>query len=68
MKKVKQVNCNCAAYDFPHRLDSGECKTFYNNEFITDSYKAGIARDFERTEAQAYNREMSIFEQVRGLS
>jgi len=29
-QKRKQVTCNCYAYKFPHRLDSGACRTEYN--------------------------------------
>jgi len=29
--KRKQITCNCEAYKFPHRLDSGKCRELYNN-------------------------------------
>lgn len=32
MNKHKQKTCNCAAYAFPHRLDSGKCRELYNEE------------------------------------
>lgn len=28
--KRKQTTCNCKAYEFPHRLDSGKCRKLYN--------------------------------------
>ena len=28
--KRKQITCNCEAYSFPHRLDSGKCRELYN--------------------------------------
>lgn len=61
---MKTKPCNCDAYDFPHRLDGGDCRKAYNRE---DDDVAEIARDFERTEAQAYNRERSIFD-LRNLT
>jgi hypothetical protein len=30
--KREQVTCRCAAYKFPHRLDSKACKELYNSE------------------------------------
>ena len=59
---TKAKPCNCDAYKFPHRLDSGKCKELYNHSDISEDYKAGMLRDFERSEAQAYNKELSIFE------
>ena len=57
--------CNCKAYGHEHCLDDGLCRTMYNNEDISVDYKAGMLRDFERTEAQGYNNELSIFENMR---
>lgn len=28
--KMKAKPCRCAAYKFPHRLDSGKCRELYN--------------------------------------
>lgn len=33
-KRRNQITCTCQAYDFPHRLDSGQCRRFYNAEPI----------------------------------
>ena len=63
MNKTKP--CKCEAYKFPHRLDSGKCHDFYNNEDISEDYKAGMLRDFEIAEAKAYNNERFIFENMR---
>lgn len=40
--KRKQVNCNCPAYPFVHRLDSGKCKTLYDSgsELTYETYPA----------------------------
>ena len=53
--KVKP--CNCPAYAFPHRLDSGECKALYNSgsDATYEDYRKDIVRDFDRTEARAIN-------------
>ncbi len=59
--KRKQVTCNCPARDYPHRLDEPLCRMLYNAD-ISEDYKAGLLRDFERSESQAYNKELSIFE------
>lgn len=46
---TKHKTCNCSAYSFPHRLDSGECRKLYNaqaqEEAEYDAYFAqrGIA-------------------------
>ena len=29
--KIKVKPCDCSAYKFPHRLDSGKCRELYNN-------------------------------------
>ena len=68
---TKAKPCYCAAYidkngkPWPHRIDSGKCRDFYNNSDISADYKAGMLRDFEKNEALSYNKELSIFEQVR---
>ena len=31
-RTIRKSVCNCAAYEFPHRLDSGKCRTRYNAE------------------------------------
>ena len=51
--KVKP--CNCPAYSWPHRLDGGACKALYNSDVLTEDYRAGIVRDFDKTEARAIN-------------
>lgn len=33
MKKHNQKTCRCKAYPFPHRLDGGKCREFYNNNY-----------------------------------
>lgn len=58
---TKAKPCNCSAYKFPHRIDSGACRELYNHADISEDFKAGMARDFERTEARAYNKELSTF-------
>ena len=52
---TKQVTCYCNAYAFPHRLDSKACKELYNSEVLTEDYRAGVMRDFDRVEANAIN-------------
>lgn len=59
--RKEQITCRCSAYSYPHRIDGGKCHDFYNNDDISDDFKAGMLRDFERNEAQGYNNELSIF-------
>ena len=40
--KRNQITCRCAAYAFPHRLDSKACRELYNStqeatEYVADS-------------------------------
>ena len=64
--KAKQVTCRCDAESYPHRLESTlACRELYNHSDISDDFKAGLLRDFERTEAQAMNSERSIFNNMR---
>ena len=57
---TKAKPCNCGAYKDEHNLDDPKCRMLYNDD-ISDDYKAGMLRDFERTEAQSYNNELSTF-------
>lgn len=60
--KRNEITCYCSAEKYPHRLEStAACRTLYNED-ISDDFKAGMLRDFERNEAQSMNRERSIFE------
>lgn len=59
--KRKQINCNCPAYPFVHRLDSGKCAALYNSgsddTYMTrQQWEYEMLRDFDRTEAQAINK------------
>ena len=54
----KPKPCYCNAYNFPHRLDSKACKELYSAEVLTEDYRAGVMRDFDRVEANAINRGM----------
>lgn len=62
---MPKTKCNCAAYRDEHNLDDPKCRSLYNHEDLTDDPNDDLLRDFEREEAQAYNRELSIFTQVR---
>lgn len=55
--KYVQITCNCPAYKFPHRLDSGECKKLYNSDSEQSyrDFKAEQLQEFDRTEAAAIN-------------
>ena len=55
-KSGKKV-CNCPAYSWPHRLDSGECKILYDSgsKLTYEDYSKEIVRDFDRAEASAIN-------------
>ena len=49
--KPKQVTCKCAAYKFPHRLDSKACRELYNQShdsgYEPDSIKSlGLVSEF----------------------
>ena len=54
---IKVKPCNCPAYAFPHRLDSGKCAALYNSgsDETYQDYRKEIVRDFDRTEANAIN-------------
>jgi hypothetical protein len=54
-KKGEKV-CNCPAYPFVHRLDSGKCKELYNNTPPEEDYRVQIVRDFDRIESRSINR------------
>ena len=60
--KRNEITCYCVAEKYPHRLESTlACRQLYNNSDISADYKAGMLLDFERTEARAYNNELSTF-------
>lgn len=40
--KRKQITCNCKAYKFPHRLDSGKCRKLYNETQVQPIEKDSI--------------------------
>ncbi len=40
--KRKQITCNCEAYKFPHRLDSGKCRELYNETQVQPIEKDSI--------------------------
>lgn len=63
--KRKQITCNCPARTHPHRLDEPLCKALYNSgsDESYREFKAGMAREFDRSEAVAQNRALSIFNQ-----
>ena len=56
--KMKAKPCRCAAYNFPHRLDSKACKELYDSgsDATYEDYRVEAVRDFDRTEARAINR------------
>lgn len=55
--KHNQTTCTCPAYNFPHRLDSGECKKIYNsdNSQSNREFKAEQLQELDRIEARAIN-------------
>lgn len=55
--KRNQITCYCAAYDFPHKLDSKACKELYNSELETNKWTDEMMDSYERDEAKAINLE-----------
>ena len=47
MRKKSSKPCRCAAYSFPHRLNSKECRYLYNNtpDDEIDFRTLGMSRD-----------------------
>lgn len=61
LRTTKTKVCNCSAYNFPHRLDSGKCRELYNSN-SDESYREfnkNMLRDFNRTEAHSINRALT---------
>ena len=46
MAKRKQITCRCAAYPWPHRLDSGKCRDLYNESKSEEQPLVSYTNDY----------------------